>query len=130
MSTPEDTAGGTKGGNGHAAESPAAAAADHPDHSGDEKTVAESAAAATKEQPFDPNRHEAIQQVETTEVPPGTVADVFARGYMMGDRLLRAAMVAVAKQPAAAAAQPEAGGGDGSGESGGDGAADVERKGD
>ena len=51
-------------------------------------------------QSFDPNRHEAIQQVETDKYPAGSVAEVFARGYMMGERLLRAAMVAVAKPPA------------------------------
>lgn len=50
--------------------------------------------------PFDPSLHDAIQQVETTEYPPGTVAQEFASGYMIGQRLLRAAMVAVAKAPA------------------------------
>jgi len=56
-------------------------------------------------QPFDPNLHDAIQQVETSEVPPGTVALEFAKGYKAGDRLVRPAMVAVAKAPAAA--QPD-----------------------
>ena len=50
--------------------------------------------------PFDPAQHDAIQQVETAEHPPGTVAQEFASGYMIGPRLLRAAMVAVAKAPA------------------------------
>jgi molecular chaperone GrpE len=50
-------------------------------------------------QPFDPARHEAIQQLETDEHPAGSVAAVFARGYLIGDRLLRPAMVAVAKPP-------------------------------
>ncbi len=50
--------------------------------------------------PFDPSLHDAIQQVETSEYPPGTVAQEFASGYMLGQRLLRAAMVAVAKAPA------------------------------
>ena len=50
--------------------------------------------------PFDPSLHDAIQQVETAEVPPGTVAQEFASGYMIGQRLLRAALVAVAKAPA------------------------------
>ncbi len=53
-------------------------------------------------QPFDPAIHEAIQQVETDESPPGSVCQEFAAGYMSGTRLLRAAMVAVAK-PASAA---------------------------
>lgn len=56
-----------------------------------------------KGQPFDPARHEAIQQVETDAQPAGTVVDVFARGYTLGDRLLRAAMVSVAKAPPAPA---------------------------
>jgi molecular chaperone GrpE len=52
--------------------------------------------------PFDPSVHDAIQQLETTEFPPGTVALEFASGYMQGQRLLRPAMVAVAKAPPAA----------------------------
>jgi molecular chaperone GrpE len=50
-------------------------------------------------QPFDPALHEAIQQVETEKVAPGAVAEEFASGYMQGTRLLRPAMVAVAKPP-------------------------------
>jgi len=50
--------------------------------------------------PFDPSIHDAIQQVETSEHPPGSVAQEFASGYMIGPRLLRPAMVAVAKAPA------------------------------
>ena len=50
--------------------------------------------------PFDPSLHDAIQQVETSEHAPGTVAQEFASGYMLGARLLRPAMVAVAKPPA------------------------------
>jgi len=50
-------------------------------------------------QPFDPSMHDAIQQVETTAHPPGTVAQQFAAGYMNGARLFRAAMVSVAKAP-------------------------------
>jgi molecular chaperone GrpE len=50
--------------------------------------------------PFDPSMHDAIQQVETTEHAPGVVAQEFASGYMIGQRLLRPAMVAVAKAPA------------------------------
>ena len=56
----------------------------------------------SKGQPFDPSRHEAIQQVESAELPPGSVAEEFARGYFIGDRLLRPAMVAVSKAPAVA----------------------------
>jgi molecular chaperone GrpE len=56
-------------------------------------------------QPFDPSMHEAIQQVETRDVPAGSVASEFAKGYMSGGRLLRPAMVAVAKAPADSAPQ-------------------------
>jgi molecular chaperone GrpE len=68
-------------------------------------------------QPFDPAVHEAIQQVETTEVASGTVAQEFARGYMQGTRLLRPAMVAVAKAPPSD--QPGAGNGEAKDEGGG-----------
>jgi molecular chaperone GrpE len=46
---------------------------------------------------FDPAHHEAIQQVETDEHPPGTVVAEVQPGYLQGDRLIRAAMVVVAK---------------------------------
>lgn len=49
------------------------------------------------DQPFDPNRHQAMQEVEHTEVPTGTVVQVVQDGYMMADRLLRPAMVVVSK---------------------------------
>jgi molecular chaperone GrpE len=51
--------------------------------------------------PFDPSVHEAIQQVESGEHPPGTVAAEVQAGYRMGERLIRPAMVVVAKAPAA-----------------------------
>lgn len=50
-------------------------------------------------QPFDPTVMEAIQQVETSEHPPGAVAAEVQPGYSMGDRLLRPALVVVAKAP-------------------------------
>jgi molecular chaperone GrpE len=46
---------------------------------------------------FDPNVHQAMFEVETAEVPPGHVAQVIQAGYMIGERVLRPAMVAVAK---------------------------------
>jgi molecular chaperone GrpE len=46
---------------------------------------------------FDPAVHEAIQQVETSDRPPGTIVAEVQPGYMAGDRLIRAAMVVVAK---------------------------------
>jgi molecular chaperone GrpE len=55
-------------------------------------------------QPFDPSLHDAIQNMETSELPPGTVAAEVLPGYKMGDRLVRPAMVVVAKRPAEAAA--------------------------
>jgi molecular chaperone GrpE len=51
-------------------------------------------------QPFDPNLHEAISQQET-DAPPGTVVQVLQRGYKSGDRLLRPALVVVAKAKSA-----------------------------
>jgi molecular chaperone GrpE len=50
--------------------------------------------------PFDPNLHQAMAQVETDEQPPGTVVSEFQRGYLLHDRLLRPALVVVAKTPA------------------------------
>ncbi|MBF0672405.1 MAG: nucleotide exchange factor GrpE [Salinibacterium sp.] len=49
-----------------------------------------------KDDEFDPNLHEAIAQIPNPEVTVMTVLDVHKVGYRMGDRLLRAAQVAVA----------------------------------
>ncbi|MBV9556780.1 MAG: nucleotide exchange factor GrpE [Pseudolabrys sp.] len=46
---------------------------------------------------FDPNLHQAMYEMPTAELPPGTVAQVIQAGYMIGERVLRPAMVAVAK---------------------------------
>jgi molecular chaperone GrpE len=46
---------------------------------------------------FDPSVHEAIQQVETADHAPGTVLAEVQPGYTQGERLIRAAMVVVAK---------------------------------
>ncbi len=54
-------------------------------------------------QPFDPNRHEAIMEVDDPSQPPGTVVRVFEPGYMINDRLLRPARVFVTKRQAGAA---------------------------
>ncbi len=51
---------------------------------------------------FDPDFHQAIYELETPDVPPGMVADVVQDGYAINDRVLRPAMVAVAKAPATA----------------------------
>ncbi len=47
---------------------------------------------------FDPERHNAMSAVETAEVAPGTVFQVFQKGYVLNDQLLRPALVSVAKQ--------------------------------
>jgi len=52
--------------------------------------------------PFDHNFHQALFEIETAEKPPGTVVQVLAPGYVIHGRLLRPAMVAVAKAPAGA----------------------------
>ena len=49
--------------------------------------------------PFDPNRQQAIMQVETDDYEPGTVVEEFQKGYFLNDRILRPAMVTVAKKP-------------------------------
>ena len=53
--------------------------------------------------PFDPTLHEAIQQLETSEHLPGMIVAEVQGGYALGDKLVRAAMVVVAKAPAGAA---------------------------
>jgi len=53
---------------------------------------------------FDPSLHDAIQQVESAEHPPGTVLTEVVAGYRLGERLLRPAMVVVSKAPAPAPA--------------------------
>ncbi len=46
---------------------------------------------------FDPMVHDAISQEESDEAKPGTIIKEFLAGYMLGDKLLRAAMVVVAR---------------------------------
>jgi len=52
-----------------------------------------------KGETFDPHVHEAIEMVETTDVPDHQVIDELQRGYKLKERLLRPAMVRVAKDP-------------------------------
>src|SRR5271170_7699263 len=54
-------------------------------------------AIAAKGEPFDPHYHEAIEMVETTEAPDHHVIEELQRGYKFKDRLLRPAMVKVAR---------------------------------
>ena len=51
--------------------------------------------------PFDPNCHQAMLEMETKDAPPASVIQVTQTGWMLHDRLLRPAMVAVAKAPIA-----------------------------
>jgi len=48
---------------------------------------------------FDPNKHEAVAQLESSEVDEGTVLEEYQKGYILNDRLVRAARVVVAKAP-------------------------------
>jgi molecular chaperone GrpE len=50
-------------------------------------------------EPFDPRYHEAIEMVETDEAPDHQVIEELQRGYKFKERLLRPAMVKVAKNP-------------------------------
>jgi molecular chaperone GrpE len=66
-------------------------------------------------QKFDPNRHQAMFEMEDASVPSGTVVQVMQSGYLIGERVLRPAMVAVSKggakaAPAAAPANSHPGG--------------------
>jgi molecular chaperone GrpE len=54
-----------------------------------------------KGQPFDPRQHEAISRVESADVPSGSVAVELQKGYKIGEKLLRPAMVSVSTGPAA-----------------------------
>lgn len=65
-----------------------------------------------KGEPFDPNLHQAVAQFPS-DVPAGRVAEVMQTGFKLGDRVLRAAMVAVSTGPAAAAKPAPEGAGPG-----------------
>lgn len=54
-----------------------------------------------KGSPFDPNLHEAITQIASQELPPGTVAEVLQTGYQLHERIVRPAQVMVSTRPAA-----------------------------
>ncbi len=54
---------------------------------------------------YDPHRHQAMTLIESSE-PPGTVVQVFQKGYLLHDRVLRPALVAVAKAPETGSAGP------------------------
>ncbi|MFF5231126.1 nucleotide exchange factor GrpE [Dactylosporangium sp. NPDC000521] len=81
-------------------------ARDHGDLVGPFGAVAEQLTAAltkfgltvfgSKGDPFDPTRHEAVAHLTSAEVSEPTCIDVMRRGYLLGERLLRPALVAVA----------------------------------
>jgi molecular chaperone GrpE len=48
-------------------------------------------------EPFNPHLHQAVMEIQRTDVPAGTAVQVFQAGYTIGDRVLRPAMVAVSK---------------------------------
>ena len=49
--------------------------------------------------PLDPNKHQAMMEVPSADAAPGTILVEMQAGYMIKDRLLRPAMVSVAKAP-------------------------------
>jgi len=53
-----------------------------------------------KGEAFNPDSHQAVSMVESEEVPPNHVVEVMQKGYRLHDRLLRPAMVVVARAPA------------------------------
>jgi molecular chaperone GrpE len=50
-------------------------------------------------EPFDPNFHEAVMREPTSEYPEGAVVEQLVRGYLLGEKVLRHAMVKVAAPP-------------------------------
>ena len=52
----------------------------------------------TKGKKFDPNLHQDMTEIEDSKSEPGTIVQEIQTGYMLGDRLLRPALVAVAKK--------------------------------
>jgi molecular chaperone GrpE len=61
----------------------------------------------TRGEPFDPQRHEAIDVRETREVPDRTVVDVARSGFARDGRVLRPAQVVVSRAPREAQQQPQ-----------------------
>jgi molecular chaperone GrpE len=53
---------------------------------------------SSKGNPFDPAVHQAVTQVESEHMAPNTVVEEFQKGYFLHDRILRPAMVSVAKE--------------------------------
>ena len=53
----------------------------------------------SKGQALDPHKHQAMLEIPSDEVEPGTIVEEMQAGYVMKDRLLRPALVGVAKKP-------------------------------
>src|ERR1700693_1954411 len=49
-------------------------------------------------QKYDPHRHQAMTMIDTDKHAPGTIVQVFQKGYLLNDRVLRPALVAVARR--------------------------------
>jgi molecular chaperone GrpE len=60
-------------------------------------------------EPFNPHLHQAVMELQRSDVPSGTIVQVFQAGFMIEDRVLRPAMVAVAKGGPKAAPEGAAG---------------------
>lgn len=56
---------------------------------------------------FDPAHHEAMGQLESSDLPPGHVVQELQKGYLLNQRLLRPALVMVSKAPAPPAAETD-----------------------
>ena len=54
----------------------------------------------TKDKKFDPNFHQAMSEIDDVKAEPGTIIQEIQSGYMLGERLLRPALVGVAKKSA------------------------------
>jgi molecular chaperone GrpE len=52
-----------------------------------------------KSSEFDPHKHEAVQHVETSELPDNTIVEVYKAGYALNSKVIRPAMVSVARNP-------------------------------
>jgi molecular chaperone GrpE len=53
-------------------------------------------------EPFNPDRHEAVSTLQSAEAEPDTVVEVMQKGYLLNERVVRPAMVVVARPPAEA----------------------------
>jgi molecular chaperone GrpE len=61
-------------------------------------------------EPFNPHLHQAVMELQRSDVPSGTIVQVFQAGFMIEDRVLRPAMVGVAKGGPRAAPAPDGAG--------------------